>query len=116
MSYETGMKIMNLEPTERVGRTEYCEHNELVRKISGLDPASNDIKKQEKAWDKFYRWADYDFLWFSEDGPDAWQKLGRAADMGHAVYAEGGTDFRDTLTWQENTVRDEFREWRYFAP
>jgi len=97
MSCEIGMRIMNLEPTERVGRTEYCAHNELVRKITGLDPAAKDRKEQEKAWDKFYRWADYDFLWFADDGPDAWQKLGRATDMGHAVYAEGGTDFRDTL-------------------
>ena len=48
MSYETRMRIVNLEPTDRVGRIEYCDHNELVRKISGLDPASADLKEQEK--------------------------------------------------------------------
>jgi len=97
MSYETGMRIINLEPTERVGRTEYCDHNELVRKVSGFDPANKDPKEQEKAWEKFYRWADYDLLWFNDDGPDAWQNLGQATDMGHAVYMEDGTDFRDAV-------------------
>ncbi|MFH1903668.1 MAG: uroporphyrinogen decarboxylase family protein [Candidatus Omnitrophota bacterium] len=98
MAYETGMRIMNLEMTERVGRTEYCDHNELIRKVTGLDPASKDRKEQQKAWGEFYRWADYDLLWFNDDGPDVWQELGRDTDMGHAVYAEGGADFRDTLT------------------
>ena len=88
---------MNLEPTERVGRTEYCDHNELVRKLSGFDPASADPKEREKAWGKFYRWVEYDFLWFDNDGPAPWGKLGRVTDMGHAVYAEAGADFRDTL-------------------
>ena len=46
MSYETGVRIVNLEPTDRVGRTEYCDHDELVRKVTGLDPASADLKEK----------------------------------------------------------------------
>ena len=97
MSYEIGMRIINLEMTERVGRTEYCDHPVMVRHVTGIDPMSNDEEEQKKAWQEFYQWADYDFLWNDNDGPIPWEKLGRVTDMGHATYAEGGTDFRDTL-------------------
>ncbi len=97
MSYEIGLQILNLEMAPRIGRTEYCDHTTLVRKVTGLDPNSPDPDQQNKAWETFYRWANYDFLWYSNDGPQPWQELGRTTDMGHATYAEGGKDFRDTI-------------------
>jgi len=97
MSYEIGMKILNLEWTERVGRTEYCDHTALVRYITGHDPLSPDQEESYKAWKLFYEWAEYDILWFSHDGPVDWGALGRITDMGHAVYMEGGIDYRDKI-------------------
>lgn len=97
MSYEIGRKVINLEPTERVGRTEYCDHTDLVRKITGLDPESSNSGDAKKAWQKFYEWAEYDFLWNTSDGPIPWEELGRISDMGHATYMEGGSDFRDRV-------------------
>jgi len=96
MSLEIARQIMNLEMPDRVGRTEYCAHPELVRHVTSLDPNSDDPEEARKATQAFYRWANFDFLWMNDDGPVDWAELGRTTDMGHAVYAEGGTDFRDT--------------------
>ncbi|OIN98038.1 hypothetical protein AUJ66_01700 [Candidatus Desantisbacteria bacterium CG1_02_38_46] len=95
MSYEIGMKIMNLEMTQRVGRTEYCSNTSLVKHITGFDPSSKNMEERTNAWRKFYEWANYDFLFINNDGPTPWQDLGRTTDMGHAVFLEGGTDFRN---------------------
>ncbi|MCM8829633.1 MAG: hypothetical protein NC824_01345 [Candidatus Omnitrophica bacterium] len=97
MSYKIGNAVINLEMTERVGRTEYFDHTEFVRLLTGLDPLSQNKEEAVNAWQKFYQWAGYDFLWFNSDGPVTWDKLGRSTDMGHAVYAEKGMDFRDTI-------------------
>lgn len=106
MSYEIGMRIMNLETTERVGRTEYCDHTEFVRHITGIDPSGKINEERRKAWQKFYEWVPYDYLFHTNDGPVEWQKLGRSTDMGHAVYAEGGTDFRDNVVCPFKTPED----------
>ncbi|MGC8843724.1 MAG: hypothetical protein ACP5QS_07275 [bacterium] len=62
MSQEIGMKILNLEWTERVGRTEYCDHTALVRYITGYDPLSANPEESYRAWRTFYEWAEYDIL------------------------------------------------------
>jgi len=98
VSYDIGMKIVDLEMTDRVGRTEYCDHPALVQHVTGRDARSDDPKESQKAWQEFRRWANFDFLWFHNAGPTAWRNLGRTTDMGHAVYAQDGTDFRDTTT------------------
>lgn len=97
MSYKIGNAIMNLQMTERVGRTEYFDHTEFIREITGLDPLSNNPGESVNARCKFYEWVGYDLLFITADGPVPWKELGRTTDMGHAVYAEKGTDFRDTL-------------------
>ena len=106
MSYEIGTKIINLEMTERVGRIEYCSHEELIRKISGLDPASADPAEREKAQRKFFQWVNYDLGWLNNDGPVPWDKLGRTTNMGHAAWMEGGTDFRDTFIYPFKTPEE----------
>lgn len=93
MSIEIFKKILNLEFTERVGRTEYCAHVSLIKYITGLDPQSKNPEERENAYKKFFAWVPYDFLWSTNDGPD-WASLGRTTDMGHAIYAEGGIDYR----------------------
>ena len=90
MSYEIGKKIINLEPTPRVGRTEYAyTYPSLVKEMTGFDPS--DPTQADDAWRKFYEIIPFDFVWYVNDGPpDAWN--GRLTNMGHAEYAEGGTD------------------------
>ncbi len=92
MSIELCKKIFNLEFVDRVGRTEYCDHPVLIKHITGFDP--RDPEQAASAYRKFFEWVPYDFLWFTNDGPFPWKSLGRTTDMGHAVYAEGGTDYR----------------------
>lgn len=92
MSIELFKKILKLEFAQRIGRTEYCDHPSLVKHITGLDPGNS--AEAIEAYKKFYQWVPYDFLWCTNDGPVSWSKLGRTTDMGHAVYAEGGIDYR----------------------
>ncbi|MGB9642533.1 MAG: uroporphyrinogen decarboxylase family protein [Candidatus Ratteibacteria bacterium] len=94
MSIEIFKKIVNLQFTERVGRTEYCGHRSLIKHITGLDPQSPNPDEATNAYKKFYEWVPYDFIWSTNDGPVDWSKVGRTTDMGHAVYAEGGIDYR----------------------
>ncbi|MCM8816786.1 MAG: uroporphyrinogen decarboxylase family protein [Candidatus Omnitrophica bacterium] len=92
MSIEIFKKILNLEYTERIGRTEYCDHPSLIKHITGLDPKNPE--QVQKAYEKFYEWVPYDFLWSTNDGPVQWSELGRTTDMGHAIYQEDGSDYR----------------------
>ncbi len=97
MSYDIGMKTINLEFAERVGRTEYCDHTVLVKHVTGLDPESSNREEAKKAWQKFFEWAEYDILWNTNDGPIPWEEVGRITDMGHATYMEGGIDFKNKI-------------------
>ncbi len=92
MSIEVFKKILNLEFTERVGRTEYCDHPLLIEHVARL--VSGPSYDPQQAFKKFLDWVGYDFLWSTNDGPAGWESLGRTTDMGHAVYAEGGVDYR----------------------
>ncbi len=89
MSYEIGRKALNLQMTERVAHTEYNDHWEFVRYITGKDPL-----KDPSAWQEFNDLLDLDYQWTVNDGPEPWGTRGRVTDMGHAVYVEGGTDYR----------------------
>lgn len=88
MSYDIGHKIINLEPTERVGRTEYCFcYPSLIKDITGIN--QDEPGRYTEAMARFFEWLPFDFLWYSNDGP-MWQ--GRWTSMGHAEFNEGGTD------------------------
>jgi len=87
MSCIDGMAALNLEMPPRVPRTEYSAqfHWPLVKAVTGLDEKNWSAEKAFiKAWD-------YDLLWnaliFSGEFGE------KRTKMGHAVYAEGGTDF-----------------------
>jgi len=77
---------------ERLAHTEYCSNYALVRTVTGRDP-----KADPGAWREFYRAWEIDFLWTTNDGPVPWEERGRATDMGHAEFLEGGTDRRDRI-------------------
>lgn len=103
MSYDIGWQAMTLGLTGRCAHTEYCSNYALVRAVTGLDP-----REDGTAWDRFMDAWDVDFIWSVDDGPTDWFKVGRATDMGHAEFLEGGVDRRDTVTCPFPDVEDVF--------
>ncbi len=96
MSYKNGMAAINLEMSDKVPRTEYSvqSHWALINNMFGLKLSAESsaqeraagTKKLMKAWD-------FGFVWnilFNRDIFD-----GYCTSMGHAVYEQGGTDYRD---------------------
>lgn len=92
MSYNRGLQAINLQMPDIIPHTEYSEHQELVKHVTGIDPCIKEDK--DRAWRKFYEMTNYDFLWVSNGGPE-WK--GRITSMGHAEYQEGGTDFNTNI-------------------
>ena len=98
MSYDDGWAAMNLEMPRRIPRTEYSveSHWDLIRAVTGVNVdvgSSNEVKQAGsralvKAWN-------FDFFWSTLISDD---EFGQAkTDMGHAEYAAGGVDRRDTI-------------------
>ena len=98
MSYEDGWAAINLEMPARIPRTEYSaeSHWDLIKTVTGIDvrvESSEEVK--ERARVEFMRAWQYDFFWstlISHDDLGEW-----CTDMGHAEYAAGGVDRRDTI-------------------
>jgi len=103
MSYEIGIDTLKLKSCGRLGHTEYCDHYELVRAVTGLDPL-----RDAKAWPLFNDAWNVDFIWSTYEGADGWGKGGRITDMGHAEFMEGGSDWRDSVTCPFKTVDEVF--------
>lgn len=104
MSYQDGWAAMNLEMPPRVPRTEYSAdmHWDLVNAVTGSKVSwESDPAEQAKASEKFVRAWNYDFIWSTLIG-DSYLK-GRKTDMGHAIYAAGGVDWREA---SESPFRD----------
>lgn len=99
MSYRIGLDAINLQPAPRLAHTEYsAAFPAMVKAVVGQysDTATGrfpDIKEDVK---RFYDAWDYDLIWNVHDGPVPWSERGRVTDMGHAEYAEGGTDKRES--------------------
>jgi hypothetical protein len=98
MSYEDGWAAMNLEMPPRVPRTEYSvtEHWGVIKAVTGLEiePTSPPGLKKRGAlalMDAF----DFDFRWSTLIGDGELDAC--RTDMGHAEYAAGGVDRRDTI-------------------
>lgn len=104
MSYARGLAALNLEMPDTIPHTEYVSHYELVRHLTGLDPARPE--ERDEAWRRFYIAADYDFLWNSDDGPVDWAQRGRVTDMGHAEWLEDGSDRRDAVVCPFHSVEE----------
>ena len=98
MSYEVGMAALNLDMPSRVPRTEYSAetHWDLIRAVTGIEVGPHDsVEKQAQASSAFRKAWDYDLVWsilLHCQELDACR-----TDMGHAEYAAGGTDRRDTV-------------------
>jgi len=98
MSYEDGWAAINLEMPRRIPRTEYSAdmHWDLIRAVTGSPvgvDSSDDVKA--KASVEFMRQWNYDIFWSTLIGHEAFGSYG--TDMGHAEYAAGGVDRRDTI-------------------
>ena len=110
MSFQDGWAAINLEMPRRIPRTEYSaeSHWDLVRAVTGIemDHASSPAA-QQAAQLAFMRVWKYDFFWSTLIGQDelgAW-----STDMGHAEYAAGGVDRRDTVFCPFKCVEDVLR-------
>ncbi len=98
MSYEDGWAAMDLEMPRRIPRTEYSAqgHWDLINAVTGIDvgvESSSEVKSSAslafmRAWDLS--------LFFGTLISSG--ELGETkTDMGHAEYAAGGVDRRDTI-------------------
>lgn len=94
MSYQDGWAAINLEMPDRIPRTEYSAetHWRLVEQVTGIRITKESTEQERlrasssfrKAWDYGYRWHVY---------TDKRALLKCHTSMGHAEYAEGGSDF-----------------------
>jgi len=107
MSYEDGWAAINLEQPRRIPRTEYSAdfHWDLIKAVTGFDvgiESPDQIKRDASA--AFMRAWNYDFFWSTLIGDE---EFGAArTDMGHAEYAAGGVDRRDTIYCPYTDVED----------
>lgn len=94
MSYAAALSALNLEMTGRVPRTEYSVHQHwpLVARVTGIDTTVE--ANRESASRAFLRAWDYAFMWRTLNN----YQITVRTDMGHAVYADGGTDYRTAGT------------------
>lgn len=99
---ERSLAAINLEQTDKVPHTEYCSNWELIRTLTGLDPAKpEEAAAANKA---FYERAGLDFMWSTNDGPVPWERRGRTTSMGHAEFLEGGIDMNRNVNCPFKTV------------
>lgn len=95
MSFTDGRNALNLEMPERVPRTEYSVlgHPQLLSRVTGI-PVQADSGEEtwRKAQQAFLRAWNFDFMWSTDIASGEFGDY--YTDMGHAVYAAGGSDFR----------------------
>ncbi len=83
---ERGIAALNLEMTDRVYRMEYSVlgHSELIKKVTGRNIVDRDAQLEfMDAWDMCMQWSTLIYK-------DCFGKY--ATSMGHAAYAENGSD------------------------
>ena len=91
MSRTVALDNINLRPSSAWGRTEYSMdyHRGLALRLTGLEPGAAGAGRALNDA------LGFDFCWSTQDGIyDDWLARGRATDMGHAEYAEAGSDRR----------------------
>ncbi len=92
MSKEIALKNLRLEPCERWAHTEFSlgYHNNFLARLAECGP---DAPSFEQIWSERLL---IDFKWYTDDGMIRWADAGRVTDMGHATYASGGSDMRES--------------------
>ena len=98
MSFQDGWAALHLDMPPRVPRTEYSAegHWDLIRAVTGhdLSAESSESEKTRARRDFFKAW-NYDYQWSVLIGGG--ELAACHTDMGHAEYAAGGVDRRDTV-------------------
>jgi hypothetical protein len=95
MSYQDGWDALHLRMPPRVPRTEYSleGHWELIHRVTGIEVTSeSDNETKRRASRALIKAFNYDFIWSTLIGDDVFGE--KRTDMGHAVYADGGSDYR----------------------
>jgi hypothetical protein len=98
LSFADGWAALNLEMPRRIPRTEYSagQHWDLIRAVTGIDVGVHSAEELKlRASVAFMREWNFDFFWSTLIGSDEFGAL--RTDMGHAEYAAGGVDRRDTI-------------------
>ena len=101
---ERALAAINLECPDRIPQTEYCSNWELIRQLTGIDPADPPAGSNYNA--EFHRAAGLEFMWSTAGEPTPRSARGRTTDMGHAEFLEGGVDRRETLRSPFRTPED----------
>lgn len=94
MSKESGTAALHLEFTDRVPRTEYSAQYywKLINRVTGSRVSEESpVTDRVAASNAFMRAWDYAFVWQTLVTGDIFGE--KRTRMGHAAYAEGGTDF-----------------------
>ncbi len=95
MSYKDGLAALKLQMPDRVPHTEYSleMNHQLVEHFTGIKitPESTTDEKTS-ATAAFYKALNYDFIWSVLTHNQIFGD--KRTDMGHAVYNEGGSDYR----------------------
>ena len=110
MSLSDGMAALKLEMPDRVPRSENSAdfHWPLIRKVTGID-IHNDSPWEFKseAAKSFRRAWNYDYIWSVLISTDEFGE--KRTSMGHAEYAEGGTDRDENIFQLFNDPEDVFK-------
>lgn len=119
MTYADGWSAINLEMPSRVPHTEYSvtEHWDVIKAVTGIEvsPHSPNVVKHRGALAIMKAW-NFDFRWSTLIGGD--ELAACHTDMGHAEYAAGGVDRRDTVTCPFSTPEEvlAFDPWAVYGP
>ncbi|MDR2619263.1 MAG: hypothetical protein LBC62_10375 [Treponema sp.] len=95
MSYQDGWDALNLRMPPRVPRTEYSleGHWDVVRRVTGINVTNqSDAETKQRGSRALIKAFNYDFIWSVLIGDGVFGD--KRTDMGHAVYADGGGDYR----------------------
>ena len=98
MSYEDGWAAINLEMPRRIPRTEYSAEMywDLIKAVTGKEVGVDSPEEvQQQASVAFMRAWGFDFFWSTLIDRAEFGDM--CTDMGHAEYAAGGVDRRDTV-------------------
>jgi hypothetical protein len=100
VSYKIGIDAINLRSTPRIAHTEYLFAEKVIRHVLSehgdkyKELLSHSNLHGEGMRAPFSDLWDYDFLWYTNDGPLNWANVGRVTDLGHSEYIENGDDKR----------------------
>jgi hypothetical protein len=83
VSYERGLAALNLEMTDKIAHTEYLDHDDFIKKVTGIDTTKETDHLKVKA--ALCRALDYDLVWNNHEMP--LPAGARETKLGHAVYS-----------------------------